>query len=116
MQFSTLQEIDILFGNIDDVYELTLQLYGMVEDCLEMVGDGGDQSKGRCPQLGACFLELAMVCFVVQHTDLWEVCTYPCSMSRIIIKALLCLSNSNKMEITVFSLKICHPECRIGFA
>jgi son of sevenless-like protein len=54
------KEIDILFGNIDDVYELTLQLYGMVEDCLEMVGDGGDQSKGRCPQLGACFLELAM--------------------------------------------------------
>lgn len=54
------QRIEQIFGNINDLHELSVQLFGMVEDCLEMVSDS-EGGQGKCPQLGACFAELALV-------------------------------------------------------
>lgn len=55
------QRIVRIFGNISDLHELSVQLFGMVEDCLEMVSDSEGGQHGKCPQLGACFAELALV-------------------------------------------------------
>ena len=55
------QKIEQIFGNISDLHELSVQLFGMVEDCLEMVSDSEGEQQGKCPQLGACFAELALV-------------------------------------------------------
>ena len=58
---STQDKLEVIFGNIDDLYELSVLLLGMVEDCLEMADDGEEEGKGKCPQIGSCFAELAMV-------------------------------------------------------
>lgn len=45
----TLQAISLIFGNIVDIYELTVTLLGNLEDAMEMSQDS------PTPYIGSCF-------------------------------------------------------------
>jgi RhoGEF domain. len=50
-----LQELDAIFSNIMDIYELTVTLLGSLEDMLEII------EEKQVPAIGSCFEELAEV-------------------------------------------------------
>lgn len=51
------QELDSMFNNILDIYDLTVTLLGSLEDMLEI------SAEKQVPALGTCFEELAEVSF-----------------------------------------------------
>ena len=53
-----LQDVDTIFGDIAELHELSVQLVGSLEDCIEMAGE---MQGARCPQAGFVFEELAEV-------------------------------------------------------
>lgn len=52
------QDVDTIFGDIAELHELSVQLVGSLEDCIEMAGE---MEGARCPQAGFVFEELAEV-------------------------------------------------------
>lgn len=52
-QLATVQEVELIFSNINDLIELTLTLISSLEDNLEMT------EEGKAPAVGTCFEELA---------------------------------------------------------
>ena len=50
-----------IFGDISELHELSVQLVGSLEECIEMAGE---MEGTRCPQAGFVFEELAEVCVV----------------------------------------------------
>ena len=61
----SIQDVDTIFGEIGDLHELSVQLVGSLEECIEMAGE---MQGARCPQAGFVFEELAEV----------RICTYHC--------------------------------------
>ena len=55
-----------MFGMVIEVYEMTVQLQALLEDCLERAEENCVDSKDEttnyyCPNIGVCFLDLAEV-------------------------------------------------------
>ena len=53
-----LQDVDVIFGGIAELLELSIQLVDSLEECIEMAGE---MEGARCPQAGFVFEELAEV-------------------------------------------------------
>ena len=49
-------ELDAIFSNIEEIYELTVTLLGSLEDTLEMAEE---PHQAAAPPVGSCFEELA---------------------------------------------------------
>ena len=54
----SLQDVYTIFGEIQELYELSVQLVSSLEDCIEMAGE---LQGARCPQAGFVFDDLAEV-------------------------------------------------------
>lgn len=50
-----------MFANIMDIYELTVNLLGLLEDIVEI------SEEKQVPAIGSCFEELAEVCLLIIH-------------------------------------------------
>lgn len=59
LTFPHWQDVDKIFGNLPELYELSVQLLASLEECIEMAGEM--EGKERCPQAGFVFEELAEV-------------------------------------------------------
>ena len=53
-----LQDVDVIFGEIAELLELSIQLVDSLEECIEMAGE---MQGAKCPQAGFVFEELAEV-------------------------------------------------------
>lgn len=59
-----------MFGNIDEIQELTVTLLNSLEDAQEMCDEGNEDGENddeeetvkRHPPIGVCFEDLALVC------------------------------------------------------
>ena len=72
------QDVDTIFGDIAELHELSVQLVGSLEDCIEMAGE---MQGARCPQAGFVFEELAEVTTYVQLVCVHvrtSMCVYGC--------------------------------------
>ena len=61
--FCAMQEVDSIFGNILDIYQLTVSLLGLLEDAMEMMDD-----SNSFVGIGECFEELAEVTILCYGT------------------------------------------------
>ena len=53
------QDVQQIFSNLQELHELSVQLLGSLDECIEMAAELG--GKGRCPHAGFVFEELAEV-------------------------------------------------------
>ena len=53
------QDVTRIFGNLPELYELSVQLLSSMEECIEMAGEL--EGEERCPHAGFVFEELAEV-------------------------------------------------------
>ena len=52
-----LQDVDLIFSNIEDIAEMSVKLISMIEEAFEMV----DDDQNSMPLIGNCFEDLAEV-------------------------------------------------------
>lgn len=56
-----MQDVESIFSRILDIHEVTVKLLGLIEDTVEMTGEGSPH-----PLVGSCFEDLAEVCTPVR--------------------------------------------------
>ena len=62
--FSFLQDIDLIFSNITDIYEFSVTFLGLLDAAIEVA------DEGKQPAIGECFEEMAEVdhiAFIVKN-------------------------------------------------